>query len=277
MKKGALFIAMALCLMVATGCAAPKPYVSDPESSHALNVLRAAGARYIKDVKAEDFEKQKVEGVKRGGPAIPAMITLLGGGFLPALSYWSVHDDAPEATSFVFAWMPEDMAENGKEANDKLRRIVAKAFARALTGENAVELPSWFEVGEIEEYFVEITGKGCDGPKIGCQYSISTRKKPGKKGFSPDFLGGSPAWIFTFEDKNAPLLYFYSNKRDFPTISPDYQVYLEASKYLPEWVFLYLAPGKHGYVSVRTENDFEMLNYPVVFNQGESYFFVKPD
>jgi len=261
-----------LIAFFASGCAAPKPYVSDPENSHALNVLRAAGARYIKDVEVEDFEKQKVEGVGHGDLLTSAWLVLFGGGWGTGLSYWGATDDAPEASSHIFAWMPKEMAENGKEANDILRELVAQALGKALTGPDAVEMPEWYEVGDVKQYLVEIEGRDCDKVMVGCQYGIPRRTKPGKMGFAPDFLGSKEAWEFTFNQKNAPWLFFASLKTNAPD-SPDTDVYLKASEYLPEWVFLYLAPG----ISSRTSEGFAPQPYPALLNQGKIYYFVKPE
>ena len=76
--------------------------------------------------------------------------------------------------------------------------------------------------------------------------------------------------------------YFFvaGNKSDFNAILvsspassslPENQLYNEISKNLPEWMFIYLAPGKV------TLADGNAIGFPHLLNQGESHFFVRPD
>ncbi len=97
-------------------------------------------------------------------------------------------------------------------------------------------------------------------------------------GQAPDFLGGAPAFI-----KRQHKAYEWgaggrSKNRLFET--PNYmldihgfEIALKASAQLPEWVYLYAAPGS---LSYQDKDARKMLPFPVVFHQGKVLYFLKP-
>ncbi len=52
-----------------------------------------------------------------------------------------------------------------------------------------------------------------------------------------------------------------------------FEIALKASAQLPEWVYLYAAPGS---LSYQDKDARKMLPFPVVFHQGKVLYFVKP-
>ncbi len=128
-----------------------------------------------------------------------------------------------------------------------------------------------------------IKGGACDAKYADCWVGAGKVAKDSRKAAfddvkAPDFLGGTPAFI-----KRQNKAYQWgaggrSKNRLFET--PNYmleihgfEIALKASAQLPEWVYLYAAPGS---LSYQDKDARKMLPFPVVFHQGKVLYFVKP-
>lgn len=283
MKKLIIFLVVAI---FASGCAAKKPYEFDPGKSYALNVMRAGGANYIKDIPREKFEEHgeaalagRVRGNESGLGG--TLLATWSGGLLFGASYWAVGEKAPESRSAIMAWMPIDEASNEEAAYLKVATLIGSALEDAI-----------LEIGLPEGYFLErvqavppaykVLGNDCSQDKVFCGFEVT--RLIGKasnyptKGHAPDFLGGGPAWVFSFEKNNyLPFGFGTFRKGEFLAKFPDFEIFQRMSAKLPRWVAVYLAPvGAHSHVSFYNNGSYIFLDYPVILHEGKNLEFIGP-
>ena len=93
-----------------------------------------------------------------------------------------------------------------------------------------------------------ITGGPCDGAKARCSYVARVNNAP-LAGVAPAMTGGRSAWVWHYSDHKsevsaASLWRGASDNLTGQDWLPDFAVYQAMSKRLPEWVYIYLAPGR---------------------------------
>ena len=282
MKQTYAYISLVILLVALTlgGCAAPKPYVSNPKVSEAQNIIRAAGAAHNLDVVAPDngSSASTVAGavahsLSHGGSLLTSP-GLRGGADLLASLVLGSKD--PETHSQIIAWMPKEMASSALDAKEKLSAIISEAMWKGL---NDTPFPNPFTPAptkDLNTFFVD--GPGCVNKRGGTPCVYDYLLTDPKILPSPAFLGGSDSWAWTMDDNGgrshlSPSTFTGDTKPHFP----DYQVYKKMSANLPEWVFIYLAPSYGSWrVSVeRQDGTFGYLSMPVVLNQGKTLYFLK--
>lgn len=268
-----LLVALALA-----GCATsnPRPYQSQVTDSEALSVMQAGGFHGLKDAELPEGAVAPAE----GGPTLLGGLTysLLGNGLLGFVSWMSVDDSNPAGTSRVVAWIPQSLAPTEAQAEELTLRLVKEALVSAARS----ELTAPFSLHE-EDGFTLIKGGACDAKYARCWVGAYKAVKDSRTAAfddvkAPDFLGGAPAFI-----KRQNKAYEWgaggrSKGRLFET--PKYmldihgfEIALKASAQLPEWVYLYAAPGS---LSYQDKDARKMLPFPVVFHQGKALYFLKP-
>lgn len=288
---------------------AKKGYTSNPQKSFARNVIKSAGLDDIKDISSEEMSKA-FDGKARSenlGASIFATLNYisdlnqLGLATLP-LSFFSWNyvfgskKADQRAYPKVYAWMPKALAETPEEAIDIMRQILLNNLRKGL---NDVEFspPYKVEATPVEllprvsksiemakQEVFKVYGGKCGDKKdhIKCHYGFNYMIQAfmDKKifhpypGISPDFLGAKDVWAFTARS----IFRFYrsfSLKKGEPDPSlPDLKVYQATSKYLPEWIYIYLPNSQKSHLILANGQPLPM---PVVLNQGKIHLFVKPD
>ena len=271
-----LFTVLALA-----GCATstPRPHQSKAGDSEALAVMKAGGFYGLED--AELPADAAAPGA--GGPTLLGGIgySLLGNGLLGFVSWMSVDDSNPAGTSRVVAWIPKSLAPTEAQAEDLTLRLVNEAFISAATS----ELPEPFVTQPAGKgwYSSFIKGGACDAEHANCWVGADKVAKDSRKAAfddvkAPDFLGGTSAFIkrqnkaYQWNAAGTTRAGLFEAPRYVLDI-PGFEIALKASAKLPEWIYLYAAPGT---VSYQDKEARKMLPFPVVFHQGKVLYFVKP-
>lgn len=286
-------LALVLTTLI-VGCAgAPKVAVPmNPAHSKAMNVLIAAG--YVTDPKrspVRDVPRSDIaQGVKQPGTgALDAGYALsnvlapppgIGLGFALGMSVMSLllpSPTEPLATSMVLAWMPKTLAATPAEAQAAMQRLIDEALDGALA---EVLKPPYRPVPRSAKQpgQVVITGGECLSQGARCSYVPRVHAKP-TEGVAPEMLGGAPAWTWPHVDRPSEVIVaqlWWSGEdgsqflpRYRPWL-PDLAIYQAMSERLPEWVFLYLAPG------TVSGGDGKFVRVPLVLNRGEPLYFITP-
>lgn len=197
-------------------------------------------------------------------------------------------DDGPIAgKSSTFAWMPLSQASSEEEAHRKMVSHVQQAIEKTL---KTMEL----EYSEIEHNDPSFVGYYVHNDELNCPRQVEWQKWHTDYFFHPVRTQAcivrasiNKPWVATTPDvrmTNNPEEKSYrlvaSQKRMFNAIQalsprssslPENQIYTEISKNLPEWMFIYLAPGQ---VALADGN---FVGFPYLLNQGEAHFFVRPE
>lgn len=259
-------------------------------------------------------EKALAEGaVDSGGPSLagagafgivnylapPPGFSMTGAGVMGALSWMAVGSTDPSSAPHVIAWMPKSAATSPGTAQAILADLTAGAMTKAM---GDIKLPSGYTFGEVEQIptgpfgakgewtkiAVAITGGKCDAPLVKCSFNV-TLKMP-YEGVAPGFLGGQATYSFvargTANDdrtgwirESAPLMSgdkAYDYVKSWSAILPEAEFYVALSRYLPDWVYIYLPGGQR--VSRHTpDGKYSWLPYPVLLNKGSTHYFIEPE
>jgi len=287
------------------GCASKGPYVSDPKKSFALNVLTAAGATEIKDIPREKYEAAIAQGKATGqidgdvnlvsAAAVGGAMGLANPGAMMGLSsileggaffLWDVlsQQRAPEATSAIFAWIPKELSATPEEARVHMNNLIFTALEKAAL---EVELPSGFVPGKVREfnntglYGFSIKGGECNQNRK-CDFLVFNSTKLPIKTTAPDFLGGGDAWGMTYKLGGSSMLGQGSfvevkhpdySQRILPKF-PEFEIFLKMSHYLPDYIYIYLAPqNSRNHISTSNGN---FLKTPVILSEGALHLPVRP-
>jgi hypothetical protein len=259
-------------------------------------------------------EKALAEGaVDSGGPSLagagafgvvnylspPPGFSMAGAGVMGALSWMAVGSTDPSSAPHVIAWMPKSGATSPKSAQTEFAALIAAAMEKAVKN---VQLPDGYAFGDVTrtdtgpfggkgewtETTVAISGSRCSEPLRQCSFNI-TLKDP-YEGFAPMGNGGYPAYAFvargTAHDdhtgwirQSAPVM--SSDKasayvRSWSAILPEAEFYVALSRYLPDWVYIYL-PGGQRVARHTPDGAYSWLPYPVLLNKGSTHYFIEPE
>lgn len=279
---------MVASALMLTGCvsATDRNVAARPGESFASHILRAADYDGIYD--APGFGASAADGMNQGliGASDIRDIGhfLLTGSFLGLLAS---PEDKPAGKSAIIAFAPKDFAASEEEARQKFWGIATEAIRKAAeirAPGGVVETDS----GEVEMLFSSRTYRGIDitWTEEGCaemrgshcRFAMGTtdQSQPVLEP-RPAILDGGEGWIFR---RNRGLLWFLPVAVDDSTFSrvhsemDDIFLYQEASKYLPDWAFIYVAPLRAGFFDPQTQ-DLRLFPAPVVFDQGKAHFFIE--
>lgn len=276
--------APALLLVVTlmfTGCAMkPNPYHDDPKNSYALNIMRARGAKDIKDSKPDSVGNQgpsvlgmAAAGWAGAGSSSPASLGLgsLAGAGLNVLAF-AIPEKTLESSGLCFGWVKKG-GESKEAIIPRIKGQLAHAFSKAV---EQTPLPAGYsyQMDSSRLAGVKITGPEC-GENVYCGYDMNVIDNL-IDDFTPETLGGGEGWRFTIVMKPAsyrPESSFAASKALFN----DLQFFQKLSERLPPEVFIYLAPSYGSWqVSMQTEQGMRFLKMPVLLNKGELHQFVAP-
>lgn len=267
MKKVRFVCALGIAALL-FGCASkPEPVAYRPEDSKALNIVRAAGM----NAKLRDMEvpKDTVTSLT-DSTGFGLAYTVLGPLTSPLnLLTWALSPEADTARNSVIAWMP--VSASGKDPSEELVDILVDASVKAVKDMGYTPIPSKvIKKNKLYGGAVVLTegdrskcvSKG-DESNCGITFIIT---KPAQQTLTPDFVGASgPTWFFDPSEDRHSFFSFYFKSHGLNEM----ELLVNTSKYLPEWVYFYVAPNK---VSL---NEKEKFKVPAVISQGKVYYFVK--
>lgn len=270
MKKVRFVCALGIAALL-FGCASkPEPVAHRPEDSKALNIVRAAGM----NAKLRDMEvpKDTVTSMT-DSTGFGLAYTVLGPLTSPLnLLSWALSPEADTARNSVIAWMP--VSASGKDPSEELVNMLVDAASKATKDMGYTPISSGLIKNNKNN---NVYGRGVvitegdrskcfsKGDESNCIITFVT-SKPAQQTLTPDFVGASgPTWFFDPTESLYSFFSFYSKSHGLNEM----EFLVNTSKYLPEWVYFYVAPNK---VSL---NEKEKFKVPAVISQGKVYYFVK--
>lgn len=272
------FLITSIAFAVLAGCASTPPTpVYNPSDSKALNIMKAAGMyAELKDVEVPKDTITSITDSKGYGFAMAASgYTTPIPGFsatqMAGLNFaaWLLAPTADTARNSFFAWMPEN--EAGNNPRDRMADLLLDAASKAAT-----------ELGYTPKQFISNSGQD----KSGISVTLTNGPGPACK----EAAGDASCWI-GFAIRKPVMRHdeksFVSETNDTWFFDPSASVYsrfafpeknnglneldllARTSKYLPPWVYFYVAPNK-----IRL-NQKDTVKVPVLINSGNVLYFVK--
>ena len=298
-KLKKIFLLGVLLVSLASGCASidkitiespnekhfSQSYQTDDTKSFALNVMSAADREgtLIDINRPSDFAVSPNDGAY--GTLVETTLTagawtaLTGAGQLMSVATIGktrLPSDYPQ----IFAWIPKNLVGTKKGAEDLLLKELMDSVKSRYKAKGYVEhVYENLKTGAVYE------GKNCSnvGDKVQknqCNFTIFSHLKiVGQKRAttkqmvlteSPSFQNGGESF-FTFSGINhgyAVISERFPKPNNNGTLT---KRYIEYSKELPSWVYIYL-PQRW---SSKNEEDYP--NLPILINQGEVHYFFKPE
>jgi hypothetical protein len=267
-------------------------FPENPRFSKAMNVLMASWyvddptKSSIRDMPRTDAAQSAGHGGSGSLDAGYAIANVLspppgiGLGFglgMSALSLLMPSPQDPLGFSKVLVWMPVGEAATPEEAKTKLQGLLDAALDGALA--EYIRPPFSIKPRNAKNPSQAfITGGPCDGANASCSYVARVTNAP-LAGFAPSMIGGRSAWVWHFDGSHKSEVSAASLWRGASENStnmdwlPDFSIYQAMSKRLPEWVYIYLAPGRE--ISLGAGKGF--LKAPLVLHKGEILPFVSPE
>ncbi|MDY0251474.1 MAG: hypothetical protein RBR45_15725 [Pseudomonas sp.] len=280
-------IALAMVALLLGGCASKKPYPYNPKDSFALNTMRAAGAKVIKDNKLPPGDTMLVDVALQGtlGTAgtlasVANISSGLAGGLWALEGLFSSKKDM-EQYPFIFGWEPKDGLPD-KEVFSKINSHLVRSTAAA--HEN-IDWPTGYApdpitVNAVSTSMFTVSGPACSG-EYRCNYFVGGAMAF-KKARTPEHLADRPMFAFvsripqtTIQKKERKII----DLDKYPDALPDVEFYLEISKNLPATYFIYLPPSDNQrprFSMKIPDGTFAALRVPVLLNQGKILLFAKP-
>jgi len=276
-------IALTAAVLISVGCAPKKPLAYDIEHSKALNIAKAAGIDYgLKDVEVpkdtvSDIRHSTGYGLAYGlasyNSPLPGVSSLSSAGL--SVLAWALQPKSPSSRNSIIAWMPENIGGNSKEeASKKLTDLIISATKKAandlnyetnvLVGKKAITLPLTDNKSE------NCKVSTIPNSTISTCYIAYGIRYPYKTDNISDFIGKEPAWFFDPTESDFSRMAFKSAIRKYKNLFEFNQLDLliATSKYLPEWVYFYLAPNE---IKITKDNN---LKVPMILNQGKALYFI---
>lgn len=282
-------------LTALAGCSTSQRYVIDTDYSLAKNILIAADVdrtkMYLKDtpydkakntLAAEGHGKEidKVVGVSLAGAqygglmsATPGISDALGGSIMLLQSLTKSSYEPVQNTGHII-WMPKSYANNADDAQQKIKKLLKKAYLSSLPeGYSYEEKTYTFKptYADPEEHTsINIEGGICSKETKVCRLDY-TFKEPIEDRLTPTWLkeGKAYFWAFGVDEPPAAVRITLADrgKPNFSSIvyKPFYthQYLKTVSSKLPDWIYIY---------SPKTRD----RKYPVVYNSGKTLYFIAP-
>jgi hypothetical protein len=271
-----------------------------PGESFASHIARAAGIDGIEDAPSEAVAAQPGLGsglvrpsdIRSIGYTVLNVLNPVGGqGALTAglgaglMAFVSTPTNVPAEHSAIVGWAPADFADTPEEAREKFWSRITEAFEDAIAsvrpaasersyrqyaktprGDEALD---FYEASWSEAACVEMAEGRC------LLRLLSGAGAPPKLEEEPAALGGGQAWAFTHHEGMVafdPVAEDDAFFKRYYAAMDDLSIYIEASKRLPEWVFIYVAPLRAGF---QAEDRPRLYPAPIVLNQGRAHYFVE--
>ncbi|MCV6623508.1 MAG: hypothetical protein OIF51_17350 [Cellvibrionaceae bacterium] len=268
----------ALALISLSGCSSG-PLKKDSSASFALNVVKAAGMDYR--LKDKELPKNTVAritdsagfGLAYAASGFTTSVPGLSPSDVAGLNFvaWLLGPKPPAARNSLIAWMPEEAA--GANAENSLADLLLEGASKGVE-ELGFKAKTSIAAGGTDKsgvavYLIGDDGSPCEETEHGyskCWMNFGIRNAE-KRNIVPEVVGQSgAAWFFN------PGVKRYS-RFGFPKENPgqnELEILVAISKYVPEWVYFYVAPGK---ISVAPD---QPIKLPMVIHQGGIHYFIKP-
>jgi len=271
--------------LILTACAPKKPLTYDVESSKALNIAKAAKMDYgLKDVAVPkdtvaDFRNTKTFGLAYGlaGYNSPTSGLSASGSAGMNLLAWALLPKSPSSRNSIIAWMPEEVGGQSKEsALDKMADFIIEATEKAaqelefstktFIAKNGTDKRGFaVSLTNNESKYCKVSSKP-NSTVSDCKIVYKVRY-PRKIENIAQYVGQGPSWYFDPVDRQYTSMLF-DKKAGYEY--NQLELLVKISEYLPNWTYIYLAPG---YVNIEKG---QKVNVPLIINRGEIHYFVKP-
>ena len=283
-------------LVVATillaGCAFkfqnPKSDYNDSWSK-AKNIVHTAGMRYqIHDqqLPAGAYKSGKLQDHKLGNISHPAYGSASGvvgvnvqpyGAFERFYWGWSVPGASHYSDHRLFAWMPDEMAQDEQKAREMLETMLGRASIAILEEmgykSQPVKKPYELQGLKFKQWYLEQPDGTCRFARLNCVLSLYI-PIPMPVNQAPYFsyysVAGQPSWFFAAEDNNIFPRLSITQGGGMKSISENV-FYQKLGARLPGWIYFYLAPDEVG-----TGNNNQTIAYPYVLEKGKPLLFIRP-
>lgn len=281
MKK---ILAVTLLALLGTGCATTTSYTYQDHRSEAFNIARAGGLR-------EDIRDTEVPADSIGSVTETMLkVGFIGSGYMKpvlGMSNWQtmglnvVAETAGLAShgqrNSIMAWMPESAESSPESAQKALVSHMKTGIQTALDGMGAThEVILEQDLRPGIEVTILFVNDSWNCPKWAPGQLSSTCRaqfriqRPTLK-TAPSFVTSSDEQHYSFESDHKRHYNRMNLLISDQSSVPQDELYATISKNLPEWVYLYLAPGK-----VINEAS-QPVDFPYILNQGEAKLFVIPE
>lgn len=286
MKRYMELVSLAAVVAILAGCAtANQPRTNDPSRSRALNIAVAADLRDIKDTKISSSQYQSMQ---RGNLVLDAGWTWanymnpapgFSSGFGLGLGFASIlfPQKSPAASNSLMAWLPVEQAADKVEAKEIMLVAGTQAIENALKRLNfkvrdkaRQEHPS---LGSAVGYEIEDPNGGCgsgkDGDSPSCTIVLAIDHID--EGYSPTALTGQSYHSYSLNSSSPGKRSILNIRSEPESKLNQVELYLEISKYMPEWMVAYVAPKR------ALDGNGEANPMPFIASQGEMLLFVVPE
>ncbi|MGI9277773.1 MAG: hypothetical protein ACR2PT_23355 [Endozoicomonas sp.] len=190
---------------------------------------------------------------------------------------WTVPGSSHYGDHRLFAWMPDEMAQDSLQARKILERILSRSSLAILEEMHykykPVQAPYVHEGVRFQQWYLQDAGGECSFTNMNCVLSlyipepVETEQAPYFSYFS---TAGQPAWFFPADDPDRfPRLSI--NQGDGLESVAENVFYQKLSARLPGWIYLYFAPDEVG----MGENN-QTIAYPYLLEKGKPLLFVRP-
>ena len=283
-------------LVVATillaGCASQFRNSNSPYNenwSKAKNIVHSAGMRHQlhdQQLPAGAYKNGQLQDHKLGNISHPAYGSGSGmtgvhvqpyGAFERFYWGWSVPGASHCSNHRLFAWMPDEMAEDEIKAREILETMLGRASIVILEEmgykSQPVKKPYELQGLTFKQWYLEQPNGTCNFARLNCVLSIyvpqpvAIRQSPF---FSYYSTAGQPSWFFAAEDYDAFPRLSLTQGEGMKSISENV-FYQKLSARLPGWIYLYLAPNEVG-----TGENNKTIAYPYVLEKGKPLLFIRP-
>jgi len=268
-----------VCIGALEACATTnQPMPFNQEESKALNITRAAGiSSKLRDVEVPKDTVTNITGSTGFGLAMAisgynAPIPGFSPNKIAAMNItaWLLAPKADSARNSMFAWVP--IGEAGNNPIDYLADLLLDAASNAVKDMGYTPKQTIGKAGTdksgIGVYLRNGDGSSCEnnGEFSNCWIGFALRK-PIKNSVAPAFISSiGENWFFDPSKNVYSRFAFLKNNSGLNEL----ELLVNTSKYLPDWVYFYVAPKKIHF------NSKEKLEIPLVINKGKVLYFVQP-
>lgn len=268
-----------IALSMLYGCSTTPRTYSDSQSE-AYNIVRAGGLY-------EDIQDTEVPADQVGSVTESMLkVGFISSGFMkPQLGMTSFQTgglhlltelfepDTHGERNSLMAWMPTSAAKTEEEAQTKLLDQINASMIAAFDELNIGHRLILRQEGFISMQFIKdewncpLSVKG-RRTKLEDMCRVRIRVYEPDVELSPAYIAGAEEARYVFDAGHDYKFHWLNVVKSKNGQVPEDQVYTAISKKLPDWVYLYLAPGKV------TKADGKPIKYPYVLHKGDTKFFV---
>lgn len=261
------------------GCATHSATYNE-NNSLALNLANAAKIDGVKDTKVDKQDYAKITGGNilidggwvAGNVMNPGMFS--SGGAL-GLSLLTLFSERPAARYHqLVGWMPDTMAENKEESYTLLKEIVADAINKTvdeLELKQEIDDHRYWHGDFLLKRTIENKDWNCgfnENEDENCVIQARVGNLVKTNYPAPEFLGAYNSYHFPSGAFAKKIVITAPKDSTIDVVL----LYSTISKYLPEWMFMYVPPARN----IRPRRDYNPP-MPIIYYKGKPEFFVIPE